>query len=388
MAIHPEIRDTVTRRVSNRKRRVAIYLGRFQGFHKGQEYVLKHCLANYDEVIVGIGSAEKAPDPKDPFTYEQRRRVLLLWQEFSSHAGAELNIRPIRDRRYNDSAWVAAVQEMVANVLGRGALNSEITLVGCDRDDSTYYLRAFPQWKLDLIEPYADVPGLSATKIRERLFTDFVTPIEKWKEVTKSAQNFFIDFRETEEFWKLKRWHDALVQYKLENYTGLYRSQYITAHAAVIQSGHVLVVRRTSEIGNGLLTLPDAFVKYNQRIKEAAVSAVMNKTGIRLADGKRAEEITRDMLSGSIVAQDYFDHPTRSLRGRTVTHAFLMRLKDTKALPVVLGTPLQVIEGSDGTEVEALSGQWMDINTALSNPEWWFEDQHDILETMHARLKE
>jgi len=137
-----------------------------------------------------------------------------------------------------------------------------------------------------------------------------------------------------------------------------------------------------------LLALPGGFVKHNQRIKEAAVAEVMEETGILLAEGKRAEEITHDMLMGSIVDSDYFDHPTRSLRGRTVTHAFLMRLKDAKALPLVKAMPIPAIDGGDGIEMETLDSQWLDINTALSHPEWWFEDHHDILETMHARLKE
>jgi len=53
-------------------------------------------------------------------------------------------------RFYNDQAWAIRIQEKV------GRFEQKVAIIGHDKDDSTYYLKMFPQWHLidvPLIEP-------------------------------------------------------------------------------------------------------------------------------------------------------------------------------------------------------------------------------------------
>src|SRR3990172_4841536 len=86
-----------------------LYLGRFQPYHLGHHQVLKKIAKEVDEIIVGIGSAQKSHEKENPFTAGER--VLMV-----SSALEEFNIKyyviPIEDIQRN-SLWVSHVKSMV-----------------------------------------------------------------------------------------------------------------------------------------------------------------------------------------------------------------------------------------------------------------------------------
>jgi bifunctional NMN adenylyltransferase/nudix hydrolase len=49
-----------------------VYIGRFQPLHIGHEAVIREALTKVETLIVVIGSAGIAPNPVNPFTFEQR----------------------------------------------------------------------------------------------------------------------------------------------------------------------------------------------------------------------------------------------------------------------------------------------------------------------------
>ncbi len=86
-----------------------LYLGRFQPYHLGHHQVLKKITKEVDEIIIGIGSAQKSHEIENPFTAGER--VLMV-----SSALEEFNIKhyviPIEDIQRN-SLWVSHVKSMV-----------------------------------------------------------------------------------------------------------------------------------------------------------------------------------------------------------------------------------------------------------------------------------
>jgi nicotinamide-nucleotide adenylyltransferase len=86
-----------------------LYLGRFQPYHRGHHQVLTQITAEVDEIIIGIGSAQKSHEIENPFTAGER--VLMV-----SSALEEFDIRhyviPIEDIQRN-SLWVSHVKSMV-----------------------------------------------------------------------------------------------------------------------------------------------------------------------------------------------------------------------------------------------------------------------------------
>jgi nicotinamide-nucleotide adenylyltransferase len=89
--------------------RRGLYLGRFQPYHLGHHEVLKQISKEVDEIIVGIGSAQKSHEIENPFTAGER--VLMV-----SSALMEFDIKhyviPIEDIQRN-SLWVSHVKSMV-----------------------------------------------------------------------------------------------------------------------------------------------------------------------------------------------------------------------------------------------------------------------------------
>ncbi len=89
--------------------RRGLYLGRFQPYHLGHHQVLKAIAKEVDEIIVGIGSAQKSHEIENPFTAGER--VLMV-----SCALSEIDIKhyviPIEDIQRN-SLWVSHVKSMV-----------------------------------------------------------------------------------------------------------------------------------------------------------------------------------------------------------------------------------------------------------------------------------
>lgn len=50
----------------------ALFLGRFQPFHKGHQSVIERIATDVDEIIIAIGSAQWSHDFKNPFTAGER----------------------------------------------------------------------------------------------------------------------------------------------------------------------------------------------------------------------------------------------------------------------------------------------------------------------------
>lgn len=54
----------------------ALFIGRFQPFHKGHLKVIKKILEDFDEVIIGIGSSQYSDTFDNPFSGEERKKMI------------------------------------------------------------------------------------------------------------------------------------------------------------------------------------------------------------------------------------------------------------------------------------------------------------------------
>lgn len=88
-----------------------LYIGRFQPFHLGHLSAIQQALKEVDELIIGIGSAQYHHTPENPFTAEERQKMIE-----SSLKEADLlekcRIYSIPDI-HNDQKWVEHVQNIV-----------------------------------------------------------------------------------------------------------------------------------------------------------------------------------------------------------------------------------------------------------------------------------
>jgi len=54
----------------------ALFVGRFQPFHKGHLKLLQSILKEYDEIIIGIGSSQYDYTKDNPFTSDERKKMI------------------------------------------------------------------------------------------------------------------------------------------------------------------------------------------------------------------------------------------------------------------------------------------------------------------------
>ena len=138
----------------------AFYIGRFQPYHLGHHAVITRISKEVDELVIGIGSAQKSHEVNDPFTAGER--VLMLYNVLEN-----LPIRhyvvPIEDVRYN-SIWVHHVASRTPNF---EVVYSNNPLVIQLFREANFCVRVSP---LYVRESY------SGTEIRRRIITG-----EKWE---------------------------------------------------------------------------------------------------------------------------------------------------------------------------------------------------------------
>jgi bifunctional NMN adenylyltransferase/nudix hydrolase len=132
---------------------------------------------------------------------------------------------------------------------------------------------------------------------------------------------------------------------------------FMTVDAVVVQSGHILLVKRGDMPGKGLWALPGGFLNQEETMLDGAIRELKEETKIK---------VPVPVLKGSIKDSKTFDHPNRSSRGRTITTAFYIDLGFGEELPKV--------KGSD----DAQDARWVPFNEV--DREQMFEDHFAILD--------
>ena len=86
----------------------AFYIGRFQPYHIGHHTILGNIAGEVDEIIVGIGSAQRSHEPENPFTAGER--VVMVSRSLKD-LDIDYYVIPIEDIQRN-AVWVSHVRSM------------------------------------------------------------------------------------------------------------------------------------------------------------------------------------------------------------------------------------------------------------------------------------
>lgn len=331
-----------------RKYDAIVFNGRFQPLHNAHVEIIQKAAELAEKVIVVVGSTNQPRTFKNPFSFEEREYLI---QNIFMGLKTELIIEPNYDTIYNDNAWVLRVQNIVAR---HTTEDSKVAIIGHKKDETSFYLDMFPQWELvevDLIEE------LSASQIRELYFKKDFNPNFIRSVIPENVLQYLENFSQTEEYQQILREIDFVEKYK-SPYAGFpYPPTFVTADAVVVQSGHILMIRRRAEPGKGLLALPGGFLDAygDKSLEDAMLRELREETRLK---------VPAPVLRGSIVESKVFDAIERSTRGRTITHAFYINLPSGE-LP-------QIKAGSDAT-----SAKWVPISQINSSE--CFEDHYEII---------
>lgn len=348
----------------NHQYHLAVYIGRFQPFHDGHLACVRQALALAEHLVVLVGSINRPRNIRDPFVYAERREMIEA--ALPADLRERVVVTGVADRLYNLPSWVAGVQTAVEAIRGAVAgADAGITLVGHRKDHTSDYLDLFPQWAFSPVEALA---MLSATEIREALFgapeTDLADTLAA-QPLPDGVKTYLCDWIGAEpDAWETLRQEWAFLRRYRSQFAALpYPPIFQTVDAVVLQAGHILLVERGAQPGRGLLALPGGFLDADETIEDAVIRELREETGIKVPE---------PVLRGSVRARARYDDPQRSLRGRTITDAFLFELRPGP-LPRVKG-------GSD-----ARRAHWISLAEFQSLESRLFEDHFHIVQDLLGR---
>lgn len=321
-----------------------VFIGRFQPFHVGHLKVIEGAMTRARKLIVICGSARQARSPRNPWTVAERESMLraALPQDWQSR----VFVVGCSDRMYNDQQWVTEVQNLVDKVIAVDTVNVgsreaqfRIGIIGGCGRKSAHYLDHFPQWQR--VEVPED-PPISASGLRRGFFENGGAAFAACAEnLPPTVFAWLEDFRQTAFFGVLEAEWRFIQDYRKAWAQAPYPPTFVTVDAVVIHSGHILLVRRKHLPGKGLWALPGGFINQDELIRDAVIRELKEETRLK---------VPGPVLAGSIRASRVFDHPLRSLRGRTITHAFLIELAPA-------GEGLPKVRGGDDAE----RAQWVPL---------------------------
>lgn len=324
-----------------------VFIGRFQPFHAGHVYVVEEALKRAKTVLILIGSANSPRTIKNPFSFDEREAMIL--EAFRAQA-ERIICMPLDDTLYNDHKWLQNVGAAVQFVLADDA-NAKVGIIGHTKDDSSYYLSLFPDWG------FLELPNfqaISATPLRKAYFSQGMLD-EQWQEVLPVASQVFLDkFRHTSDFASLQQAYQHIASFRAAWQDAPYPPVFVTTDALVVQSGHILLIERGGEYGQGLWALPGGFLDQQETLLECAIRELAEETGLKVAPSSLKQSQT-------------FDAPSRSARGRTVTTVFYFEL---------VGDALPPVHGAD----DAKRAFWLPLHQLDGH--YFFEDHYSIITKM------
>lgn len=329
-----------------------VMIGRFRLFHKGHKAVIDAALERAHHVLVLVGSANRSRDSKgNEFTAVEAG--LMVRAQYHPD-NLQLAVRLIDDEMYDaqDIRWLMGVQRAVKKEVD--AINTwrgtekklKIGLIGFSKDQSSYYLKKFPHWGKVNVGGYK-VGGkiISATDLRNEFFYDgeefsqarveglrdrvperVCRFLETWAKYPKN-QEIVATLRAERDFGaRYKDEHQF--RGKLDTEGRPLGSKYGPTHATVdsviIQSGHVLLIRRGHNPGKGKLALPGGFINGGEKPSDAMIRETKEETQIGLSPNvlKLALRFTHTFVS-------------ETPRGTFNKHVGLFVLNDRVTFPTI-----------------------------------------------------
>lgn len=342
------------------------FIGRFQPFHNGHYEVIKRALRLADKVIIIFGSARRARTIKNPWNVAERQVMVSACFPKEVAAG-RIVFASVVDRAYNDQQWAAEVQQAVESCIREQGESSKATparprigIIGHEKDASSFYLKLFPQWQRIEV---ANSAGLSATEIRAYYLgseaKDSGTQLLLQSAIPAPVYEFLSAFRQAPYYQSLIEEFAFIGQYRSQFASLKYPPIFQTVDAVVVQAGHILLVQRKAMPGAGLWALPGGFLQADERLIDGCLRELREETRLKTP---------LPVLRGGIKDSKRFDDPERSLRGRTITDAFLIQLEPSE-------DGLYPVRGAD----DAAKARWVPIAQALEMDEQFFEDHLDII---------
>lgn len=137
-----------------------------------------------------------------------------------------------------------------------------------------------------------------------------------------------------------------------------YPPVFVTVDAVLRCQNHVLLIRRAHAPGKGRRAVPGGFIEQRETVWQSCLRELAEETHCNLPEAT---------LRAALQSVAVFDHPDRSQRGRTITHAHYFDLGDA---------PFPEVQADDDAAVV----QWIPIDQLARLEAEFFEDHFHMLD--------
>ena len=150
-----------------------LLIGRFQPFHLGHLDALRFALSKVDKLYVGLGSSNKPLLRNNPFSAEERKKMILSSVDDSNRNQIEIFFIPDFE---DHQKWVEHIDTIIPKF--------DIVFTN---DEMTKYLYSKRGTKV-LTIPFTRRDVLSGTNIRDLIFSD-----QSWEEYVPNGTKKFLN---------------------------------------------------------------------------------------------------------------------------------------------------------------------------------------------------
>jgi len=150
-----------------------LLIGRFQPFHLGHLDALRFALSKVDKLWVGLGSSNKPIEKNNPFSAEERKKMILSSIDDSIRNKIEIYFIPDFEDHIK---WAEHIDTIVPKF--------DIVFTN---DEMTKHLYSKRQTKVDVI-PFTKRDALSGTNIRDLILSD-----QPWEELVPDGTRNFLN---------------------------------------------------------------------------------------------------------------------------------------------------------------------------------------------------
>ena len=279
-----------------------VFIGRFQPPHLAHEASFRRGLELFENLILVIGSSEVHPNIKNPFSFELRCEMVLASLEPALRP--RVRCVPSFDEFEREDLWLEGVRQAVKSVAGSSV---NVGLLSYIKDSSGYYQKSFPEWPVFESGVESD---LNATDVRVSIFEGR----NDWHKMVSPAVKAILEtWQSSPEFPRLQLEYRTIQAWKLEASKMKYPVIGVAVDSLVSCAGNVLLIARAGAMGKGAWALPGGFLEPDELLEHGAIRELLEETGLEVSVRPNSSRT--------------FDWPTRSLRGRVISHAFHFKLE-------------------------------------------------------------
>ena len=365
---------------------VTVFIGRFQPYHLGHHKIVTEALERSDTVVILVGSVFEPRNPRNPFTYEERRDMIML--SVPPEQRSRIRIRPILDWTYMGNRWLVETKRVVNEVVRDLNLDrkARVALIGHSKDASSYYLNMFkPDWESINVGNYENLDSTffrniyfsnaGEMKLRSTLRHEGERETPRELMLPDAVHQFLEQFITTDAYKALREETEWNLNYRAPFTELQFPPVFQTVDAAIVHRGKILLVKRRALPGKGLWALPGGYLVPGRTLLDSILIEIKEETNLK---------VPPSVLLGSLVWNREFDDPYRSARGRVITQGYAFQLSNDMEQPKVRGKKLESDDEGD-PDGDTEYAQWFDLSDVTRD--MMFEDHWYITQVLTANME-